>query len=110
MRSQCAVPLAAILVVFCHGQDGLAQASDKWAGVRAADVAQLSPEWGPSVYLEVSKLGWSESLHVSDDGETVYFFHYPGPDLFTLRMQGGPYEDDGDILLSRRETDGQFRT
>lgn len=84
--------------------------ADEWAAIRAWDMAEVSSEWSDPIYLEVSKLGWSESLHVSEDGNTIYYFFYPALDFYTLRVNDGPFDDDGNIYFSNREADGQFRT
>jgi WD40-like Beta Propeller Repeat len=105
--------ILALLLLFligCEAEKQQEPDTDEWAAIRAWDTAVLSAEWSDPVYLEVSRLGWTESLHVSESGDTIYYFFYPALDFFTLRVNDGPFEDDGDIYMSRIEPDGQFRT
>ncbi len=76
------------------------QATDKWAAIRAMDVAQAADGWGTPIRLEASDDGWEDSLFVMPDGSAVMFMYYPG-DLLSDFLRGGPFVDDADVYLSR---------
>jgi len=80
----------------------------RWQVVRSQDVAQVHDGWSTPVYLEVSELGWGESIFVSPDGKTIWYMYYPGKDLLT-DIENGNFVDDTDIYFSK-SPDGQFRT
>jgi Tol biopolymer transport system component len=73
---------------------------DKWAEIRAADVAQVSEDWTTPVRLKASDGNWEDSLFVAADGSTVLFVYYPGEDLLSDVLKGGPYAGDLDIYRS----------
>jgi Tol biopolymer transport system component len=76
------------------------QPTDNWAAIRAADVAQVAEGWGTPVRLEASDGGWEDSLFVMPDGSAVLFMYYPGEDLLSDVLKGGPFADDIDIYFS----------
>ena len=82
----------------------------RWAKLLAEDTPEIvASGWGKPVYLEINKLGWIESGHISDDGNTFWYMFYQGKDLFNAAVRGGPFEGSADIYVSNREPDGQFR-
>lgn len=73
---------------------------DAWAKVRADDVAQLSKEWSTPVFLGINKYnGWIDSLHVADDGKTLYYVFYPGADLMADTATGN-FKGEADIYMA----------
>ncbi len=89
-----------VLVAFGLREKSKGQATDQWAAIRAADVAQVADGWGTPIRLEASDSGWEDSLFVMPDGSAVIFMYYPG-DLLSDFFKGGPFVDDADVYLSR---------
>jgi hypothetical protein len=79
-----------------------------WAKVRSENPSVSAQGWSSPVYVEVSDLGWEDSVFVSKDGKKLYFTYYPAEDLLAA-VAKGEFIDDLDIYVSELE-DGQFNT
>jgi hypothetical protein len=80
-----------------------------WQNVRDENPAVISNGWSKPVLMEVSDLGWEDSVFISKDGEKLYFTYYPAEDLLAA-VAKGEFIDDLDIYVSELEEDSQFRT
>ncbi|MBI4451066.1 hypothetical protein HY642_03765 [Candidatus Woesearchaeota archaeon] len=88
---------------------GKEESNAEWERLRAEDIPVLSSEWSKPVPLGVNAYdGWLDSVHVADDGKTIYYVFYPGNDLIT-DSSTGHLKGDADIYMSDApfETHGQ---
>jgi len=83
--------------------------NDEWTTIRANDIAQTNSEWKNPTYIEVNDKNWEDGVYISGDGNKLYFTYYPGEDLITDVAKEN-YAGDLDIMVSEKESDGQFRT
>jgi len=100
----CAIGLSVLLALLACRKDTPVSptdpAQDRWAAIRAGDVARVSAEWATPIRLPVSDGNWEDSAFVTADGGTVLFTYYPAEDLLSAVLRGGPFVDDLDIYRS----------
>lgn len=97
------------IVLICSSLLLVACSKINWEKQREKDFPVLNSEWEIPVALDISDLGWCESIHCSPDGDTLYYFFYPGDDLWKdARKQ--KFAGEADAYYSVRNADGTFTT
>ena len=95
------IVLVGLGVIFWGGdvEGEISAETDKWAAIRANDIAHLPAGWSTPIRIHASDDNWEDSLFVMPDGQTIYFMYYPAPDLWS-DIKNGTYADDIDIYRS----------